>query len=105
MNELVTVVDNKITIANDFIKKVMDFEKLKKEIEYQENLLKDQLLKIMPSINKKNVIVDGLAITFTAGTTRKNFDSKRLKEECPDIYKTYLNESPVKPSVSIKVSD
>lgn len=105
MNELVTIVDNKITIANDFVKKVINFEKLKKEIEYQEELLKEQLLEIMPSMDKSSVIVDGLAITYKAGTTRKSLDSKRLKEECPDVYETYLKESSVSPSISIKVSD
>lgn len=105
MNNLVVVNNNNIVISNEFTKKVIEFEKLKKEIEYQESLLKEQLLEIMPKLEKTSVITDGLAIIYKKGSVRNTLDSKKLKEELPDIYQEYSKTSETSPSITIRVSD
>ena len=44
---------------------------------------------------------DLLQITFKKGSTRTTLDSKRLKEEQPEIFEEYSKTSETAPSVSI----
>ena len=106
-NELVRIENNKPIINEEFRQKLIDFEKMKKEIEYQTNLLKSELVEIMPQIGKEDepIIMDGIMITYKKGYTRTNIDSKKLKEENPEIYELYTKETKVNPTVMIKVTE
>lgn len=102
-NQLVEVRDNSIVISEDFRKKLIDFEKLKKEIEYQESVLKDELVNLMPQMGKERIILEGISISYRKGSTRTSFDSKAFKEDNPEEYEKYVKTSEVSPSVIIKV--
>ena len=91
MKEIVEVKNNEIIIQN--------------EMEYQEKLLKDGLMKAMQQIGKENFIIDGLSATIRKGTTRTSIDSTKLKEECPEIYEAYSKTSEVKPSITLTIAD
>ena len=106
-NELVRIENDKPVISEEFRKKLIDFEKLKKEIEYQTSLVKSELVEIMPQIGKTEepIIMDGIMITYKKGYTRTSVDSKKLKEEKPEIYETYTKETKVNPTVMIKVTE
>ena len=105
MNELVKIENNEIVIKKELVEKIINFERYKKEIEYQEQLLKDGLLELMPKLGKSTLVQDGLSITYRKPSTRKTFDSKRLKEERPDVYDNFTRTSETKSSITIKVSD
>ena len=51
MNEIVSVKDGKITVAEDMVNKIIEFNKAKKEMEYQEKLLKEGLLNAMKELD------------------------------------------------------
>lgn len=106
-NELIQVIDNKIVVSEEFRNKLVEFEKLKKEIEYQEKLLKSELVELMPKYGKDEepIIMEGVMISYRKGTIKKTLDTKRIKEELPDIYETYSKESEVAPTVIIKVAE
>ena len=89
MNEIVSVKDGKITVAEDMVNKIIEFNKAKKEMEYQEKLLKEGLLNAMKETGIKNFVINGLSATVKEGSTRTTINSKRLKTECHDIYKAY----------------
>ena len=105
MNELVKVENNEIVISEDFREKLINFEKLKKEIDYQSDLLKSELVELMPKLGKDKILLDGLAISYRKGTTRKSFDSKAFQVDHPEEYDKYIKESEVSPSITIKVGD
>ncbi len=105
MNEIVSVKDGKITVAEDMVNKIIEFNKAKKEMEYQEKLLKEGLLNAMKETGIKNFVINGLSATVKEGSTRTTIDSKRLKTECPDIYQAYSKTTEVKPSLVLTVSE
>jgi len=47
---------------------------------------------------------DIIAITYVAPTTRTSIDTKKLKEEKPDLWEEYSKTSPVKDSVRITIN-
>ena len=79
--ELVKVENNELVVSKQLTQQIIEFEKVKKELEYQEKLLKEQLLELMPKYDKQNIILDGLSISYRKATTSKRLDTKKLKEE------------------------
>ena len=105
MKELVKIENCEITVAEEIVNKIIEFNKAKKEMEYQEKLLKDGLMGAMTNLGIKKFIINGLSATIKDGSTRTTIDSKRLKEECPDIYETYSKTSEVKSSITLSVAE
>lgn len=105
MNEIVKVEEGKVVVAEEIINKIIEFNKAKKEMEYQEKLLKEGLMEAMNEVGITKFIVNDLSAQIKAGSTRVTIDSKRLKEECPEIYEAYSKESEVKPSITLTVSE
>lgn len=105
MEELVKIENGQITVAEEMVNKIIEFNKAKKEMEYQEKLLKDGLFEAMNELGIKKFIINGLSATIKDGSTRTTVDTKRLKDELPDIYHEYSKTSEVKPSLVISVSD
>ena len=105
MEELVKIENGEITVAEEIVNKIIEFNKAKKEMEYQEKLLKDGLMEAMNNLVIKKFIINGLSATIKDGSTRTTIDSKRLKEECPDIYEAYSKTSEVKSSITLSVAE
>ena len=105
MEELVKIENGEITVAEEIVNKIIEFNKEKKEMEYQEKLLKDGLMEAMNNLGIKRFIINGLSATIKDGSTRTTIDSKRLKEECPDIYEAYSKTSEVKSSITLSVAE
>ena len=59
----------------------------------------------MNNLGIKKFIINGLSATIKDGSTRTTIDSKRLKEECPDIYEAYSKTSEVKSSITLSVAE
>lgn len=106
-NKLVRIENNKPVINEEFRQKLIDFEKMKKEIDYQTSLVKSELVEIMPQIGKEDepIIMDGIMISYKKGYTRTSIDSTKLKKEKPEIYELYTKETKVNPTVMIKVTE
>jgi predicted phage-related endonuclease len=105
MEELVKIENGEITVAEEIVNQIIEFNKAKKEIEYQEKLLKEGLMNAMNEVGIKKFIINGLSATIKDGTTRTTIDSKRLKAECPEIYQAYSKTSDVKSSITLTVSE
>lgn len=105
MNELVIIENNEIKVSQEIVNKIIEFNKAKKEMEYQEKLLKDGLMKAMQETGIKKFIIDGLSATIKEGSSRTTIDTKRLKEECPEIYETYSKTTEVKSSLILTIAD
>ena len=105
MEELVKIENGEITVAEELVNKIIDFNKMKKEMEYQEKLLKEGLMNAMQEVGMEHFSINGLSATIRKGNTRTTLDSTRLKAECPDIYETYSKTSETKSTLILTVND
>ena len=105
MNEIVKIENGQVVVAQELVNKIIEFNKAKKEMEYQEKLLKEGLMEAMNQVGLKKFIINGLSAVIKEGTTRTTVDSKRLKEECPDIYEAYSKTSEVKSSIVLTIAE
>lgn len=103
MNNLVEVKDNKISVAAETIKKLRKLEQTRLEAEMLMKELKEELIETMES----NGITDGfetngLKVIYKKPSTRTTLDSKKVKEDLPEIFEKYSKTSDVKSSVSLE---
>lgn len=74
-----------------------------KEAKERKQKLSDAILNEMKSRNLKTIEKDNLKITYVAPYEKKSVDTKRLKEEQPEIYEKYINTSKVEESIKITI--
>lgn len=97
--ELVKVQDGHITVAEEVMKKLHDFQVKKAEMDLQEKEIKQAMLKAMEDNDIKSFENDFVKITYKAPTTRKTVDTNELKAQ--GLYDMFVKESPVKSSVTV----
>ena len=105
MNELVEIKNNQIILQQETVKKIIEFNKIKKEMEYQEKLLKQGLMEAMDQLGIKSFEVEGLSATIKNGYIRHAVDTTALKKEMPDVYNQFLKDTEVKPSIVLSIGD
>ena len=105
MNELMIIKDNKPALADYAAEELAKIEIAKKDLEAKEKELKAALLEAMTEsdiISIENMAY-GVSVKRIEAFTRESLDSKKLREEKPEIYDKYVKISEVKPSVRITV--
>lgn len=105
MNELVKVENGKIEVAKEVVKQIVDFQKLKLEMDLKEKELKNSLKEAMEACGITKWTTDGLCATITSASTRTTLDNKRLKEELPDVYEEYSKTSNVSSSLRLIIGE
>lgn len=105
MQGLVKIESGEITVAEEVINKIIEFKKLQKEMDYQEKLLKEELMSAMEEVGMTNFSINGLSASIRKGSERTTLDSKRLKAECPEIWDCYSITSETKPSLVLTFND
>lgn len=101
--ELVKVVDGNIAVAEEYLIGYANYLKTKTEWELKEKEFKRDLLVAMENNNIKSYENDVMKVTYVAPTTRTSVDTKRFKEECPDIYEAYTKTSKVNSCLKVSV--
>lgn len=97
-------IENGISLLDiEVSNKISEFEKQIKELKVQEDELKRNILNEMEEKGLLKLETDSLIISYVAPTERETFDSKSFRESNPDLYDDYVNFSPVKSSIRIKV--
>lgn len=104
-NEIVKIENNEIVVATEVVEQIKEFEKAKARIDIMEKELKASLKNAMELKGIEKIIINGLCATIKKATTRTAIDSKRLKEECPDIYEEYSKTTPVSSSITLTFED
>lgn len=105
MNELVKVENGKIEVAKELVKQIVEFQKVKLEMDLKEKELKNSLKEAMEACGITKWTTDGLCATITSASTRTTLDSKRLKEELPDVYEEYSKTSNVSSSLRLIIGE
>ena len=103
MNELVKVENGEIVVAQEIINQIVEFEKEKLKMDLIQKELKEKLKEAMENNNVTKLEFGELKVSYRNASTRTNIDSKKLKEELPDIYDEYSKTSNVSSSISISV--
>ncbi len=104
MNELVKIENNEIILDKQYVEEYRNALKIIKKWELGNKEVLQAIKDYMESTGKTEPIkLDGLEFNYRKGTTRTTIDSKRLKEECSDIYEEYSKTSLVSSSVSVKI--
>jgi predicted phage-related endonuclease len=103
--EIVKIENGQIEIAKEFTKQYKEFLKLQLEMDLKMKEVKEKVKSAMEEYGITTFDNDDLTITYRKGTTRKSIDSKKLKEELPDIYEEYLKESQVASSVIVEIKE
>jgi hypothetical protein len=99
----VEVFDEKGELSVNISDVLAFYEKKIKEIELAQKEYKEKIQQAMEERGIKKFENEFITITYIEPTTRVTLDSKKLKEEEPDTYIKYVNQSEVKASVRIKV--
>lgn len=104
MNEIVKVENGQITVAEELVNKIVSFQKKALEMKLIEDDLKNKIKTAMEENGiDKGFQVGELKISYRKPSTRVTVDSKKLKEELPDIYEEYSKTSNVSSSISLSV--
>ncbi len=101
-NELVVINNGKAEIAPLLAYELAMAEQRVKEIQDFQKRYKQKILEKMEELGIMKLDNDAITITYIAPTTAEKLDSKRLKEENPDLYNQYLKISDVASCIKIK---
>lgn len=83
---------------------ISDVEKHLKDLTAQRDILKDKMLNLMKANQCEKVEIDGkVLITYVAPTTKESLDTKKLKDENPELYLKYVRQSDIKESLRITI--
>ena len=85
----------------EVITQITNLIRMKKSLDDQEKLLKQELVKAMERCDIKSFENDNIKMVYVAPTTRTTIDSTRLKKEHPDIAEQYSKVSEVSASVRV----
>ena len=105
MNDLVKIENNEIVIASEVIEQFKEFKKIKEEMDLKEKEVKQQLMDAMEKVGVKSWAFNGIYAEIKHVDGKTTIDSKRLKEELPDVYQDYSKTTSVSSSVTISVLD
>lgn len=103
MEELVKVNNGEITVAQEIVKQIVEFEKEKLKMDLIQKEVKEKLKEAMEQNNVVKLDLGELKVSYRSPSTRTTIDSKKLKEDLPDIYEEYSKTSNVSSSISMSV--
>ena len=102
-NEILVIKGFNAQINPTIATQIKNFELQVKDIKAKEEELKNKILDAMRTHRVEKIESPELTITYIAPTKRETLDSKKLKEEKPDIYLEYVQVSDVKDSIRLKI--
>ena len=105
MNDLVKVENNEIVIASEVIEQFKEFKKLKEEMDLKEKEIKQQLMDAMEKVGVKSWAFNGIYAEIKHVDGKTTIDSKRLKEELPDVYQEYSKKGDPYNSFTLKITE
>ncbi|MBQ2350409.1 MAG: hypothetical protein II393_04020 [Cytophagales bacterium] len=90
-------------INPEIASKIVEFEKMAKEIKEKEDDIKKTILEEMENKGIVKVENDDFIISYVAPTDRETFDTKSFREAYADLYDEFVKLTPVKSSIRIKL--
>ena len=108
MDSMTSVIVNNLTLKGNGLSEratqnIVAIEKELKTIQEREKDLKQALLEQMKENGVKKIDTPELCITYIEPTDREKFNSKKFREENPDMYDKYVSFTATKESARIKL--
>ena len=103
MNNLIVKKEDNYQLLNIVTSELKMIEEEKKELIRKEKTIREKLLKEMEDKNILKLESENISITYKAPTERETFRTKDFKKDLPDLYDTYVEFTPVKSSLVIKI--
>lgn len=103
MNNIIERTGSDVMVSEEVCEKIVSLEKQAKEIKRQQDIMKNEILEAMQKNGVIKIDNEFLKIAFVPEHDAEKFDSKKFKEENPDVYDLYAKISKVKPSIRITV--
>ena len=101
--DLTIIQNGNVCLSAEASAKLAEIEKLIKELKAQEDEIKQTILSAMEERGIIKFDTDDVLVSYIAPTSREKFDSKKFREEHPDLYDEYIDFAPVKSSIRIKL--
>lgn len=103
MANIIERVGADVAFSEEVCERIISLEKQAKEIKKQQDIMKNEILDAMQKNGVIKIDNEFLKIAFVPEHDAEKFDSKKFKEENPDVYDLYAKISKVKPSIRITV--
>ena len=103
MNNLIVKKEDNYQLADTIISELKMIDEEKKELKRKEDAIREILLKEMEDKNILKLENDDVSITRKEPTERETFRTAKFKKDLPDLYDTYVEFTPVKSSLLIKI--
>lgn len=102
-NTIITMNKDGTSLSQKTLQSIISVETELKAIKEKEKELKEALLSEMKKRGIKKIDTPEVILTYIEPTDREKFDSKKLREDKPDLYDEYVTFSEVKESIRIKI--
>ena len=103
MNNLIVKKEDNYQLADAIISELRLIDEEEKELKEKKEKIREILLKEMEDKNILKLENENISITYKAPTERETFRTKDFKKDLPDLYDTYVEFTPVKGSLLIKI--
>ena len=100
--ELVRYENEKLVVAEEFTKEYAEFQRQVAKMDMKVKEIKEALKEAMEKHGLTGYEDEFIKVSYRKPSQRVTVDSKRLKEELPDVYIEYSKVSDVSSSVSIE---
>lgn len=103
MNDLIVKKEDNYQLTDTIISELRLIDEEEKELKEKKEKIREILLKEMEDKNILKLENENISITYKAPTERETFRTKDFKKDLPDLYDAYVEFTPVKGSLLIKI--
>ncbi|MDY2737068.1 hypothetical protein [Intestinibacter sp.] len=103
MNDLIVKKEDNYQLTDVIISELRLIDEEEKELKEKKEKIREILLKEMEDKNILKLENKNISITYKAPTEKETFRTKDFKKDLPDLYDTYVEFTPVKGSLVIKI--
>jgi hypothetical protein len=103
MNNLIVKKEDNYQLTDTIISELRLIDEEEKELKGKKEKIREILLKEMEDKNILKLENENISISYKAPTERETFRTKDFKKDLPDLYDTYVEFTPVKSSLLIKI--
>ena len=103
MNNLIVKKEDNYQLTDTIISELRLIDEEEKELKEKKEKIREILLKEMEDKNILKLENENISITYKAPTERETFRTEKFKKDLPDLYDTYVEFTPVKSSLLIKI--
>ena len=103
MNDLIVKREDNYQLTDVIISELRLIDEEEKELKEKKEKIREILLKEMEDKNILKLENENISITYKAPTEKETFRTKDFKKDLPDLYDTYVEFTPVKSSLLIKI--